>query len=100
MKVVLGNPEVQSFLHGKIQKSIEYFPGKIHIITDGGDCAAPQVIEDQGNVEDSFTMSGSGNPADSFSMSSSGDPAVSYLNPLQMVNRLNKVTKKNPEEEK
>ena len=90
MRVTLGNPDVQVALSGKIQKSVEYFPGRIHIITDGGEVALvePNVPSQNPTEQNSFEMSGS------------GSPVSSYLNPSQMVGRLNKVVRKKPEEVK
>jgi hypothetical protein len=85
MKITLGNPDVQAVLVDRNQKSVEYFPGQIHIITDGGNYTTPPIV----------------NPPpqqDSFSMSNSGSPMTSCLSPSQMVSRLNKVAKKKPEE--
>jgi hypothetical protein len=89
MRVTLGNPDVQVALSDKIQKSVEYFPGQIHIITDGGNYTTPAPVEP--NTQP---------PQDSFAMSNSGSPVSSYLNPSQMVSRLNKVAQKKPEEVK
>jgi hypothetical protein len=89
MRVTLGNPDVQVALVDKIQKSVEYFPGRIHIITDGGNYTTPPVEPNTPQPsQDSFAMSGAGNPVST------------YLNPSQMVGRLNKVAKKKPEEVK
>lgn len=84
MRVVLGNPDVQVALSDKIQKSVEYFPGRIHIITNGED-TIPVTPTDKNTPQDSFSMSGP------------GDPTGSYLNPSQMVNRLNNSIKRKPE---
>lgn len=81
MKVTLGNPDVQVALANRTQKSVEYFPGTIHIITHGEPINEPVPLLQ-----------------DSFSMSSSGGPANTYLNPSQMVGRLNKISKIKPEE--
>jgi hypothetical protein len=87
MKITLGNPDVQAILADRMQKSVEYFPGQIHIITDGGNYTTPPINEP--NIQP---------PQDSFAMSSSGNPMSTYLNPSQMVSRLNQATKKKSEE--
>lgn len=81
VQVVLGCPDVQVAVAGKVQKSIEYSPGKVYITTEG------EVVQQEG--QRAFVMGGS--------------VANSFLNPSQMVSRLNKAAqqrgKKNDEEE-
>ncbi|NNK85419.1 MAG: hypothetical protein HKO91_07710 [Desulfobacterales bacterium] len=80
VQVVLGCPDVQAAISGKVQKSIEYSPGKVYITTDGS--VAPE------DGQKAFVMGGS--------------VATSFLNPSQMVSRLNAAAqqrgKKNDEE--
>jgi hypothetical protein len=90
MKITLGNPDVQVVLSNRTQKSVEYFPGQIHIITGGEDYTAPVPVEPNAPQP----------PQDSFTMSGAGSPVSTYLNPSQMVGRLNKIARKEPEEVK
>jgi len=82
LKTVWGNPDVQSVLRGRIQKTIEYAPGEINIIL----------------VEDSTPSTPSNAPV-SFSIGAGGSPLTSYLNPSDMVSRLNNLTKKGDKNE-
>jgi hypothetical protein len=75
MKVVMGNPEVRSAVTGKVQKSIEYFPGEVYIEID--EVVPPSQIPEIGS--NTFEMDGS--------------PITENLNPSQMIGRLNKTVK-------
>jgi len=73
-RVVIGNPDVRQFLAGKVQKSIEYRPGKVYIETT--EVQPPSQLPEREH-ENTFSMGGS--------------PMTEYLNPSQMVTRLNSV---------
>lgn len=90
MKVVLSNPDVQAVLTGRKQQSLEYIPGKVYISVDDSS-SAPTVADLPSNPQ---------SPNSSFSMSSSTAATSTFLNPSQMVTRLNKATKLKPEEVK
>lgn len=75
LKVIWGNPDVQSALRGRVQKQIEYSIGEAKIIT----AASEQVPE-----------SGDG----SFSMSPTGGAITNqFVNPSEMVQRLNNIVR-------
>jgi hypothetical protein len=78
LRVVMGNPDVKSLLANKVQQSISYWPGEVYI----------EVSEE--TVEE--PMPQDNDEQNSFSMG--GDIAQQFLNPSQMVMRLNSVTKK------
>ena len=64
MDIAMKCPDVSSFLSGKIQEKVEYSPGVMNII----------ITKSQGPViQNSFSMG----------------PANNFLNPLEMVTRLN-----------
>ena len=79
MRVIMGNPNVKMFLAGKIQKQIEYRPGRVYIEVE--EVVPPSQIPEVvgGNYENTFSMGAS--------------PSAEFLNPSQMVSRLNKVVK-------
>lgn len=79
LKIIWGNPDVQSILRGRIQKALEYVPGEVNIT----------LVEDQTPVPENQT-----NSQVSFSMGAGGSPLTSYLNPSDMVGRLNSLMKK------
>ena len=79
MRTTLGNPDVQAALTGKVQKSIEYFPGTVNIMTNS---ALNHEVQSDNSQQNSFVMS------------SSGSPISTFLNPSQMVGRLNSMKKK------
>jgi hypothetical protein len=72
MRILIGNPDVKALLAGKIQKSIDYYPGKVYI-----DIESEKSIVGQINT---------------FSMSK--DITTEYLNPSEMVTRFNSFLKK------
>lgn len=78
MKVVVGNPDVQMILANRTQKAVEYTPGKIMFFTAEGPDAPVFNEPAQPTSADSFAMGGN---------ASSG-----FLNPSQMVFRLNKLS--------
>lgn len=75
MKVVMGNPEVRAAVIGKVQKSIEYFPGEVYIEID--EVVPPSQVPETGS--NTFEMDGS--------------PIAENLNPSQMVGRLNRTVR-------
>jgi hypothetical protein len=91
MKVILGNPDVAVALVGRVQRSMEYFPGKVYITTDAeGDMSEPETV-----------MPPSPSPSDnSFAMTGAGGMISSYLQPSQMIGRLSKAAKLQSEEKK
>jgi len=79
MRVIMGNPDVKSLLAGKKQKSLEYYPGEVYIDIEDG--YAPESCPNSTDTPNTFVM-GEG-----------GDPATDFMNPLQMVTRLQNTTK-------
>ncbi len=79
MRVIMGNPDVKTAVAGKIQKSIEYFPGEVYIEVE--------MVEPPSQMPEIEPQQG----ANTFAMG--GSPATEYLNPSQMVARLNKVAR-------
>lgn len=75
LRVAMGNAEVRAFLVGKAQKEINYAPGMVHITT-----VAEQQVPEIKSEEKSNEYQAS------FSMG--GDPSTQFVNPLQMVTRL------------
>jgi hypothetical protein len=76
--MVSENPDVQMALTGKIQKSVEYSNGILNISVDN-----IEQPETSNNIQNSFEMGGSNSPISTF------------LNPSQMVNRLQNMGKQN-----
>lgn len=72
IKVVMGDPAVKATLQNKIQKHIEYYPGEVYIVTDSDPRTTK--MPSPNNSSNVFTVDGS--------------PAQSFLNPSQMVTRL------------
>lgn len=89
MKVALGNPDVQAILSNRVQKAVEYSPGKIMFFTSGDEDAAPVYNPVAPTSPNTFAMGGVGN----------GNPASAFVNPSQMVTRLNKITQEKKDEE-
>jgi hypothetical protein len=81
MRLVLSSSEVASSLSGKVQKSLEYAPGQVFITTSENSSVAESI---QAPPSDGFSMTGNGAGSDVMS---------SYLQPSQMVSRLNKVSR-------
>jgi hypothetical protein len=71
MQVVYGNPDVKCALNQRVQKSLEYFPGKVYITSEA-------VHDTQSEGQKPFVMGGYGNISNKF------------MNPSQMISRLNK----------
>lgn len=82
MKIILGNPDVQAIIAGRVQKSIEYAEGKVYITT---------MREEEENVPDTSHES-NGSPPNTFSMG--GNPTQDYMSGQQMVSVLNKAASK------
>ena len=89
VRVILGNPDVKSLLAGKIQKSIEYYPGEVYIqITEEEEEWKEETQDDtilnkqmENQNQNTFVMGG-------------GDAATQFLNPSQMVSRLNSAVRR------
>lgn len=79
LRVLRGNPEVVAALSGRIQKSVEYYPGRVMI----------NVIDAPEQTQPVMPRSNTG--SSTFSMSGPNAPAVSFLNPSDMVARLNNI---------
>lgn len=75
---IWGSKEVQTALGGKIQKSLHYAPGEVHIITADSSMGEAEVA------------------ADDFSL----NPTASFLQPIDMVHRLQNIGKKRQKESK
>lgn len=73
VRIFMGNQDVRTALSGRTQKSINYYPGKVYIEVE--DVIPPSQLPD-GNVSNTFAMGGA---------------STEFLNPSQMVARLNKV---------
>jgi len=90
MRVVMGNPDIKAFLAGKVQSSLEYYPGEVYITIEGGNSAPEQEVHPRPpNSPNTFSMSG-------------GDVTTEFVNPSQMVTRLQNVAnrgKKNVDNE-
>lgn len=86
LRVAMGNPDVRALLANKVQRTVEYWPGKVYIeVTE-------EFAEEQ--LEPNITD----NDQNSFSMG--GDITKQFLNPSQMILKLNSVAtrgKKNGE---
>lgn len=86
MRIVLSNSDVQMVLASRVQKAVEYVPGKVMFITSSDDEGTTPVFNEPSpqppTSPNSFAMGATGG----------GDPAASFMNPSQMVTRLNKVT--------
>ena len=76
MTLVVTNPDVRHALSGKIQKSIEYRPGEVYINT-----ADPLIIQHEESPE-TFAID-------------EPDPTKQFLNPSQMIARLQNIKKGN-----
>lgn len=76
--IVMRNHDVKVALAGKVQKAIEYFPGKVYIETS--EVQPMSQLPDEQPYANTFSMG--------------GDPAREYVNPSQMVARLNSMVKK------
>jgi len=85
MKVVLGNGDVQAVISGRVQESLEYLPGEVRISVRDNESIQADMTQQQ----DPFSMSGLGTHATN-----------NFLNPSQMVSRLNKVSQLKPKETK
>jgi hypothetical protein len=72
LRAIMGNPEVKQALAGKIQNSIEYYPGEVYISID--EVVPPSQMPEQPQDQNTFSMGGS--------------PTTEYLNPSQMAQRL------------
>lgn len=79
LRVLMGNPEVQNALAGKVQKGLEYFPGEVYIEV-AGLTPPSQMPDNTPGYQTDFSMA--------------GGPAEQYLSPLQMAARLNSVVKR------
>jgi hypothetical protein len=77
MKVVLGNPDVRFYLANKVQKSISYDCGELYIEAEDAFVSSPE-----SNVENPLSDN-------TFSMGLGGNVATQFLNPAEMVTRLN-----------
>lgn len=79
LRVLMGNPEVQNAIAGKVQKGLEYYPGEVYIEVAG--LTPPSQMPDHSpGYQTSFSMGGS--------------PVEQYLSPLQMAARLNNAVKR------
>jgi hypothetical protein len=81
IRIIMGNPEVILSLGGKMQKSLEYYPGKVYIEVDEENIEQivdKQIVDTKENIS---------NNRNTFVMS--GDAATQFLNPSQMISRLN-----------
>jgi hypothetical protein len=77
LKVIWGNPDVQSVLRGRVQKQIEYIPGEARITTvEQSQQQTPEV------TDGSFSMGPTGN-----------NLTTQFVNPSEMVKRLNNLVK-------
>lgn len=75
MKVAMSNPDVRFYLSNRVQKSINYYPGELHVEIEDG----PAQVQ-----ENNEPM-----PDNTFSMTMGGNVATQFLNPAEMVTRLN-----------
>jgi hypothetical protein len=76
LETVSTSEAVIHALSGKIQTKVEYWPGELYIET-----TQTQVDSPRSNIQNTFSMN-------------SGSPVTNYLNPSQMIDRLNNVIKK------
>ena len=76
---IWGSKEVQAALGGKIQKSLHYAPGEVHIITTDIDC-----VSNENGSDNEFNL----------------NPTASFLQPIDMVHRLQNIGKKRQKENK
>lgn len=85
LRVIMGNPDVQNAVAGKVQKGIEYYPGQVYI--EVSEVTPPsQMPNKTPDCTNTFSMGGS--------------PTQQYLTPIQMAARLNKaVTRGNKDDE-
>jgi hypothetical protein len=85
IRVIMGNPDVKLRLGEKTQKSIEYFPGEVYIeITDDDNKGQENLFINENEKDDNqntFTMHNT-------------DAATQFLNPSQMISRLNAAAKR------
>lgn len=77
-KVAIGNPDVRSLLAGKIQRAVDYYPGEVYITVED-----PQYPIAEHQAQNN-----------SFAMSFGGSPEAEFLNPSQMVARLQNTSSK------
>ncbi len=81
LRVIMGNPDVRTILKGKVQKSLEYYPGEVYIeVVD-------TVEQEQAQEQNDSTIQ------NSFSMNS-GNVATQFLNPSEMIQKLNAAVKR------
>lgn len=81
MRIIMGNPDIRIILANKIQKSVEYWPGEVYIELTDEDTSTELQQNNEQQDQNSFSMSnGPG-----------GDITTKFVNPSQMISRLNSV---------
>lgn len=80
LKSVWGNPDVQTILRGRVQKSVEYSLGEMNIVIS-------DVAQNATDTDDN-------------SFSIGANPVNAYLSPLEMANKLSNIVKKGNQNER
>jgi hypothetical protein len=98
LRVIWGNTDVQNALRGKEQKQLDYRPGEAYITTT--DNISTQVHKDFEEQVNNIAEQNQQQNQTEFSMGGPNNPvATTYMNPSEMVNRLNGAVKRGKKNE-